>query len=50
MNDVHTFPFPRSSDLITRESHMAHGKRRSNLWDTVHSRVVLSHANELADG
>jgi hypothetical protein len=49
MNDIHSFPFPGSSDLVAFESHMTHSKCRSNLWGTVHGWVVLSYANELAD-
>jgi len=49
MNDIHSLPFPRSSDLIAGERHVTHSKCRSNLRSTVHGRIVLSYANELAD-
>jgi len=40
----HGFSFSGASNLITRESHMTHGECRSNMRNTVHGVVVLSHA------
>lgn len=50
VNDIHSLAFSNTSDLVTRKSHTTYGKRGTNLGGTVHVGIVLSHADELANG